>query len=141
LRDTNESVLAQQNEALQGAYDSSMRNYQTGQARQLQAGQDLANTANTYGNANRAQLGFQNTLGTQQQNQTQQNLDTAYGDFNKQQQYPLDMLNYLNATIRGYQPDASKTAYASTPIGGNAASPLSTISSALGQFIGSTPTR
>jgi len=104
LRDQNESTLAAQNSALQGAYDSAMSNYQTGQNRTLNAGAQMGNLATALGGEKRAELGFENTLGQQQQAQNQSNLSLAYQDFLKQQNAPVDQLNLVNATIRGYEP-------------------------------------
>jgi len=143
LRDTQESVLGQQAEALESAQKNAMSNYQNAQGRQLQAGQTMGALGQLFGNENRSQLGFANTMGLQQQQLNQQNLDTAYGDFTAQRDYPLQMLNILNSVVRGYQPTAQTGGLSTTAYGGEAGksgtSPLVNIAGMLGQWSGGRP--
>jgi len=138
LRDANESILGQQANALQSSYDSAMGTYQNALQRQAQTAGIQAGIG-TGQTQNQVQAGgFQNLMGGVQQENQQQNLNTAYGDFQNQQQYPLQQLDIVNSILKGYSPTASKTTYASTPL--NPAltqNPGGGALSALGSFFGS----
>lgn len=70
-------------------------------ARQLNAAQQLAgmgSMAQTLGLQGAGALG---AVGTQQQTQAQKNLDTAYGDFLRQQGYNQEQINNALATFKG----------------------------------------
>ena len=40
-------------------------------------------------------------IGAEQQQLGQRSLDTAYGDFREQRDYPRDTINWMNSVIRG----------------------------------------
>lgn len=128
LRDTQESVLAEQNKALQAGYS---------EAAGLSAG-DLARRANLASTA--GQLGGQDAtrmlsgaeqlgglaqmqqslgltganavgaVGAQQQSQAQKNIDMAYGDFLRQQGYNQEQINAALATFAGVAGGVPKAA-------------------------------
>lgn len=98
---TQQDITGQQSQALQQGYQNSMNAYQTDQARNLQAGQNLVNQAQTgqslYGNDINALA----ASGQQQQTLQQQGLDTAYNDYLAQQQYPEAQAQFYNNIVRG----------------------------------------
>lgn len=119
LRDTTGEVQSQALAALSNAYTTGAdiygqeagRNLTAGATagqlaagdanRGIQAGQSLGTLA-----ALRSQLAGQDTaalaqVGQEQQSQTQRNLDTAYGDFQAQRDYPRQQTEWLNNIIRG----------------------------------------
>lgn len=100
LRDTQEAILGQQAQALEAGYGTAGNLFGADQARALTAqqgnlgarqalGTNLTNLAGsmagTMGNVAR----LQNQFGAQEQAFGQQNLDLAYQDFLRQQQYPM----------------------------------------------------
>lgn len=126
LRDTSESTLAQQTQALQQGYTQAADIAQNDLSRQAQlagtagnlgqnqqqallsAGTNLANLGQTYGNIAEQQqrmgttgLAALQSAGQQQQALNQQNLDVAYQDFLKQQANPQTQLNALTGTLQG----------------------------------------
>lgn len=131
LRDTQESVLGAQSQALQSGYQSALTASQADLARQQGAlGQvaDLARSGTALSAADAAQL---QSIGAEQQAQQQKGLDVAYQDFINQQQWPQQQLNAMSTTLRGLPPAAvpttSSTAGSQTTYG---TSPLSQIASA-----------
>lgn len=137
LRDQNESTMAQQNSALQQAYDSAMGNYQTGQNRTLSAGAQMGNLGAQLGTEKRNELGLENTFGQQQQGQDQSNLALAYQDFLNQQNQPLNSLSILQSTLKGTAVPTTRTAYNSIPLAGSGtASPAQTGIGALASIYG-----
>lgn len=138
IRDTQEATLAEQNAALQAGY---------GQAANLASGDlsrfaGLAGTAgNLAGNdinqqlAGASQMGALGQMSQQlgltgaqavqqvgqtQQDQAQRNLDTAYGDFLRQQGYNQEQINNALNTFKGLSsgiPTAAQE-YGITPVGG-----------------------
>lgn len=83
IRDTNESILGQQGEALYNSQNAATSAYQAALQRQLQAGQGLAQNAQqlqTQQGTDEANLA---KVGAAQQATTQQNYDLAYQDFLK----------------------------------------------------------
>lgn len=87
-------------------------------SRQIQAAgayQDLA--------ANRQNLGLQgaaalDTVGKEQQQQQQSNLDLAYGDFQNQNNYNRNQLDWLSSLIRGVPYSSSTTTSNTGPLPG-----------------------
>lgn len=58
----------------------------------------LARTGQQMGVTDAAQLG---AIGSEQQNQNQRNLDTAYGDFQNETNYPRSTIDWMSNLIRG----------------------------------------
>lgn len=134
-RDTNESILNQQAQALQNSYNSAMGAYQAGQGQQLQAaGQMQGMGTDALQNA-LAQAQALSNVGQQNQGQTQQNLDLAYQDFMQQQQYPWEQLYRLSDLLRGTsaaKPTSKTTQVNQIPSAvPNPTSPMSTITGGL----------
>lgn len=98
----------------------------------LQTGVGTANTAlaNTQQNIGLQNAAAEQTVGNQQQAQTQNNLSTAYNQFQQQAQYPEQQTAFLSDIIRGLQPPAS------TSVNSNQApSPFSTTSPSIGNTL------
>lgn len=115
LRDTQESILNQQSQALAGGYNSAMDAYQRGQDQKLTAGQglgSLAGSAQSLGLKDAASL---QAIGQEQQGQTQKSLDTAYGDFREQRGYPREQAEWMSSLIRGMNPPTSSTSTSTAP--------------------------
>lgn len=136
LRDTQESILGQQAQALQSGYQSALTAAQADMARQQGAlGQvaDLAKMGQGLSSSDAAAL---QAIGAEQQAQQQKGLDIAYQDFLTQQQWPQQQVNAMSTTLRGLPPAAvpttSATSGSQTQYG---ASPLSQLASAY--FVGS----
>jgi hypothetical protein len=121
IRDTQEAVLAQQAAALQQGYGQALQTSGTDLARlaqlggmagglaqsdigqQLNIGQQMGGLG-----ALSQQLGLTGAqavtgVGQQQQALNQQNLDVAYGDFLRQQQYPQQQITSALQTLQGVQ--------------------------------------
>lgn len=82
-----------------------------------QLGQTMTNTGQAQQNADLARLGMQQQTSAQEQALQQQYLDTAYQDFLRQRDYPLEMLQQYNSLLRGVPvtPSSTTTTYAPTP--------------------------
>ncbi len=97
---------------------------QFGSTNQLQAynqmgqyGQTLANLGTAQQQAQAQTLGMQQAVGQSQQALDQQYLDTAYGDFLRQRDYPMEQLSYLSEIMHGQpvQLNSTSTSYAPPP--------------------------
>jgi hypothetical protein len=109
VRDTQESILGQQANVLNTGYNQAMTNAQQDLTRQQGAlGQsaDLAKMQQGLAASDAAAL---QSIGAEQQGQTQRGLDIAYNDFMTQQQYPQQMVNNMSTTLRGLPPAAIPT--------------------------------
>lgn len=65
------------------------------------------------------------SVGDVQQTFGQKNLDTAYGDFVEQRNYPRDMVAFMNSAIRGVPATTSTTSANTGPSGSYQPAPLS----------------
>lgn len=134
LRDTNESIMGQQAASLEQAQRDAMGNYQTAQSRQLDSGKTLGALGQLQGQEGRAQGQNAVQMGDINRNMQQANLDLARTDFENQQNYPKQQLQFLDQITKGYAPTGgTTTSYASTPTTGGA-SPLSTIGGILSSW-------
>jgi len=119
VRDVGDDILARQTEALRSGYGEAA-NLASGDLSRMGA---LASTVGGFANADRnmqlggaqqlaglgqmqQQLGLAGAgalggVGQQQQGQAQRNLDTAYEDFLRQQNYPQEQIDAALATFRG----------------------------------------
>lgn len=118
LRDANESILGQQAQTLQTGFQNA----------QQTAMQDLQRFG-ALGQLTQ-QLGFQDasmldTVGAQQQGQTQRAMDLAYNDFLQQRDYQKNQLSFLSDILRGMQiPQGSYTTSSTAPALSSQLSPL-----------------
>lgn len=145
LRDTQESVLAQQAQVLQQGYGQALQAAQTDAQRYGQIGDSFGNltqsgqgqaldasrTAAGLGTAARDMYALDNaaldTVGGQQQQMNQRNLDLAYGDFQQQRDYPLQQLNVLQTALQGQQIPTSTSTTDTAPGNNFQPSPLQSI--------------
>jgi hypothetical protein len=67
----------------------------------LQGASQLGSLASLGQNLGISGAGALDTIGLEQQNLNQQNLNTAYGDFQNQQQYPYQQLGWLSQLLNG----------------------------------------
>lgn len=128
LRDANESIMGQQAQALQTGYSQAQTAALADLQRQAQLGQ-LAQ-----------QLGYQDvsmldTIGQQQQQQTQRNMDLAMQDFMAQRNYPKQQLSFLSDIIRG-QPVQQVSSFQSNIMPGAVTQQLSPLAAATQGFLG-----
>jgi hypothetical protein len=142
LRDTQESALAQQADLLNKGYGQAIGAAQTDLSRFANLGQLAGNltaqdvnallssgaqmgTLGQQGQAmNLKDLAALEAVGQTQQGQAQKGLDIAYGDFQRQRDYPKEQLSMLNSLIRGL-PYGTTTSTSSTgPASSYQASPL-----------------
>lgn len=103
IRDTMEGISAQQTGALQQGYSQAQTAAQQDLARQSA----LASQAQQLGLTG---VGALQQAGGMQQQQTQQNLDTAYQDFLRQQAYPQQQIQNMVATLGGVKPAVPQAA-------------------------------
>ena len=137
LDNSQQNILGQQANALQSSYDSAMTNYQNSLQRQAQTGGILAGIGTGQTQNDIQSGGYQNLAGGVAQANQQQNLDTAYQDFLRQQQYPLEQLNTVNSILKGYSPTASVTQNSTTTPTGGVTNGGSAALGALSSFFGS----
>jgi len=107
-------------EAQRMAEQSRQFGSQQGLAGLAQAGQlsqTLANIGIGQSQADQARFGLQTQTAAQQQALNQQYMDTAYQDFLRQRDYPLEQLQQYSSLLRGVPvtPSSTQTAYAPTP--------------------------
>ncbi len=122
VRDTQEAVLAQQAQALQGGFNEATRlasgdlsrfaglGGTVGALAQGDTGQQLAGAQQLAGMGAQAQqlgltgAGALQQVGAVQQNQAQRNLDVAYEDFLRQEGFPQEQINAMLQTFQGVKP-------------------------------------
>jgi len=88
-----------------------------GLAQAGQMGQTLTNIGSARSQADLARYGQQTQTAAQQQALQQQYLDTAYQDFLRQRDYPLEMLQQYSSLLRGVPvtPSTTSSTYAQQP--------------------------
>lgn len=88
-----------------------------GLAQAGQMGQTLTNIGSAQQQADQARLGMQQSTAAQQQALQQQYLDTAYQDFLRQRDYPMEQMQQYSSLLRGVPitPSSTTTAYAPNP--------------------------
>ena len=85
-----------------------------GLAQTGQMGQTLANIGSAQSQADQARFGLQQGTAAQQQALNQQYLDTAYQDFLRQRDYPMEQMQQYSSLLRGVPvtPTTTATTYA-----------------------------
>jgi len=85
-----------------------------GLAQAGQMGQTLSNIGSARSQADQARFGLQTQTAAQQQALNQQYLDTAYQDFLRQRDYPMEQMQQYSSLLRGVPvtPNTSSTTYA-----------------------------
>ena len=88
-----------------------------GLAQALQSAQTLGNLGTAQQNADLQRIQAQSAAGAEQQNQNQKYLDTAYADFLRQRDYPMEQLSYYNDLLRGLPMslNSTQTTYGQAP--------------------------
>lgn len=150
LRDTQESILGQQNQALQSGYTQALNasnsdlSRQAGLAstagsltntdlsRQQSALSQLATMAGQNQQMNTTDSAALEAAGASQQQLAQKQADSAYQQFQNAQLYPRQMADWLSTQVRGMAPitPTSTTNAGSTTGATYSASPLSQLASA-----------
>lgn len=113
LRDTNESILGQQAQALESGFNTSLGAYGQAQQRQLGAGQALAGIGGAAQGMGLTDAASLQAIGQQQQQLGQSNLDTAYQDFLTQRNYPQTQTQFLANLGKG-NPTPTQTTSSTT---------------------------
>lgn len=131
LRDTNESVMMQQNSALQSAYDSAMGNYQTAQNRALSGAAQTGQLAQQQQQSGLQDAAALEAAGQSQQQQNQKNLDVGYQDFVDQRDYGKNNVNWLMSLLNGAPQQSSTTTSNTGPASTYGPSPLASIAGSL----------
>ena len=109
LRDTQESILANQTNALNTGYTQALGASQADLARQQGALAQTADLAKLQQGLTTADAAALESIGTTQQAQQQKGLDVAYQDYLNQIQYPQTQINNMSTTLRGLPPSAVPT--------------------------------
>ena len=88
-----------------------------GLAQAGQMGQTLANIGSAQSQADQARFGLQQGTAAQNQALQQQYLDTAYQDFLRQRDYPMEQLQQYSSLLRGVPvaPSSTTSTYAQQP--------------------------
>lgn len=115
IRDTQESVLAQQSSALASGFRDNMANVNAFRDRSLTAGQTGANLAQLGQGMGIQDAAALQGIGQAQEDKTQQSLNLGYQDFLEQRDYPKSQLDWMNSIFRGYQPPVSTTSTSTGP--------------------------
>lgn len=137
LRDTNESALAAQNQALAQSHDSAMQAYGQGRDRQLNAGNQLGSLAQLGQGMGLADASALQSIGQAQEDKTQQSLNLGYQDFLEQRDYPRNQVDWFSSILRGYNPGTTTTSTSTGPANQSqlAPNPLSSLAgTALGLY-------
>lgn len=148
LRDTQESALAQQADLLNRGYGQALGAAQTDLSRIANLGQLAGNLTTQDVNAllsagsqmgalgqqgqamNLKDLAALEAVGQTKQGQAQKGLDIAYGDFERQRDYPKEQLSMLNAMIRGLPYGTTSSTSSTGPASSYSPSPLAQIAGA-----------
>jgi len=158
LRDTQEAVLAQQAQALQSGYSQAAGlagadltrfaglGAQTGAlagqdiSRNLGAAEQLASMGQQAQQLGLTGAGALQQVGGVHQAQAQRNLDVAYEDFLRQQNFPQEQINAMLQTFRGIEPGVPKglQEFGIVPSGQDLRLQPSTASSVIGGLAGLT---
>jgi hypothetical protein len=104
LRDTQESVLGQQAQALQQGYGQALTASQADLVRQQSALQQLAAQTSEAQKMGITDVASLEAAGQAQQAQKQRELDSAYGQYQTELNYPRQTLDWLSTQIRGMAP-------------------------------------
>lgn len=132
LRDTQESVLGQQGQALQQGYTQALNAANADLTRQQGALQQVANMAQQGQTMRTADVAALEAAGSAQQQAAQKQADSAYQQWQNAQLYPRQMADWLSTQVRGMAPiTPTTTTQAGTSTGQTyTPSPLSQLASA-----------
>lgn len=106
-----------------------------GQAsQQLAAGKGMSGLAALQQELGLKDAGAMEAIGQTQQQQVQKNFDTAYGDFQRQRDYPKEQTDWMSSIIRGMPHDTTSTTSSTGPANVYQPSPLSQLISMYGLY-------
>jgi hypothetical protein len=109
LRDTQESILANQASALQSGYTQALGASQADLTRQQGALAQTADLAKAQQGLSTADAAALQSIGAEQQAQQQKGLDVGYQDFLAQRNFPQEQINAMSTTLRGLPANATPT--------------------------------
>lgn len=126
IRDSTRDIAGQQGAALMGAENNAMSNYLGFKGQEGTAATQLGGLAQTQQGIQGRDVSTLDALGQEQQQLGQTSLNTAYGDFLEQRQYPQNMTSWMNSTLQGLPQPTSTATSATGPYNGQgmSASPL-----------------
>lgn len=144
-RDLTEGVQSNAMAALSDAYKTAGSQYQTDASRLgqlgtsvgslgLQAGQQFGNLATQQQALTQGDARALDASGQEQQQQTQKNLDTAYGDFTAQRDNPKNNIDWLNSIVHGVPSQNSTSTTTTGPGSSFQPSPISQLIAAYGMY-------
>jgi hypothetical protein len=129
LRDTQDSILQQQNQALQQGYTQALNASNADQNRfatlannmgnlgamdaqnMLKQGSQLGELSKTYQDQLTKDNAALESVGNAKKAETQAGYDLAVKDFNEQRDYPQQMVNFMSVILRGLQPGSFSTTH------------------------------
>lgn len=127
LRDTQQAILQQQAQNMNQGFNQSMQNYLAGQGQGLAAGQALTNLGSTQQASALKDAAAISAIGSQQEAKDQANLDVGYQNFMQQRDWPIQMAQFMNQQIRGFNPPTSTSQSYAGPGSSYQPSPLAQI--------------
>jgi len=136
IRDSDANVLNAQTQALQAAEEAAMSNYQTAMGRQMTGASNLAGLADTSQGIGLKDIGTLEAAGSEQQQQQQKNLDTAYSDWQEQTAYPRNTVDWISQVLNAQTPSAVTSNVSTQPAGYVNPSPLQSFLGTTAAFSG-----
>jgi hypothetical protein len=144
-RDVAEGINSQSLAALSDAYKTAGSQFGADASRQagigtnigalgLQTGQQMSGLAQMQQQLSGRDASSLSLSGEAQQQQTQRNLDTAYGDFQSQRDYPKEQTDWMSSIIRGLPHDTTTSTSSTGPANVYQPSPLSQLISLYGLY-------
>lgn len=134
IRDSNESALNAQSQALQSGYNTALSAAQQDQSNKLNAAGTLGSLATTGQNIGLQGAAALEAAGQSQQAQGQKNLDVLNQQWQTQQDYPKNQVSWLNTLFNPSGAGSTTTTSNSTTPSTNNPSPLSGIVGAVGSI-------
>jgi len=142
VRDQQDTLTGQMATAGQSAWDSAQKAYSDWGNKQITSGAQLGNLATQEQNAGLKDASALDTIGRQNQQLSQQNLDIAYSDFQNQQNYSKDQASWLAGIIQGYNPPPSAQTNVQNGVSSvQSQSPLSALAGGIGTAVAGTQTQ
>lgn len=136
IQDTSQNVLNTQGQMLNSAYGQAQNAYLQGQQQKLAAGQQegvLGQLQQAAGIKDAAAL---QGIGQEQQQNTQQSYNQAYTDFAQQRDWPMQMAQFMNQQLRGFNPPTQQTQTQTMPMTNNMVSSPGALTQLAGLSLG-----
>lgn len=115
IRDNQNTISQQQGNALAAGYNTALSAAQQDKTNLLNTGQQLGNLASTGQGIDLKDAAALQSIGQEQQGQTQKSYDTAYQDFLTQKGYPLQQATTALNLITGQPLSSTTTSTSSQP--------------------------